>query len=92
MLGSKHPYLAPLTVILSIQENHPAFCCVCFLSNYRHFFGIAATIFIIKHSEVNGWTNRLLLTIGMVLPVVLRLQDDYSSNCSYHFISFCIRS
>lgn len=73
MLGSKHPYLAPLTVILSIQETIQHSAVYAFYRIIGTLFGIAATIFIIKHLEVNGWTIGLLLTMGMVLPVVLRL-------------------
>ncbi len=73
MLGSKHPYLAPLTVILSIQETIQHSAVYAFYRITGTLFGIAVTIFFIKHLEVNGWTIGLLLTMGTVLPVVLRL-------------------
>jgi len=73
MLGSKHPYLAPLTVVLSMQEtvHHSAM-----YSIYRiigTIFGIAITYFIVSHIDVNGWTIGLLLLGGMLIPVILRV-------------------
>lgn len=73
MLGSKHPYLAPLTVILSMQETvqHSAAYAV-----YRiigTIFGITVSVSIISQLEVNGWTIGLLLLGGMLLPVIFRV-------------------
>jgi uncharacterized membrane protein YgaE (UPF0421/DUF939 family) len=73
MLGSKHPYLAPLTVILSVQETIQHSALYTFYRIIGTLFGNTITILIIKHLEVNGWTIGLLLTIGMLLPVVRRL-------------------
>lgn len=73
MFGSKHPYLAPLTVILCMQETvqHSAAYAV-----YRiigTIFGITVSVSIISHLEVNGWTIGLLLLGGMLLPVIFRV-------------------
>jgi len=73
IMGSKHPYLAPLTVILSIQETvqHSALYAI-----YRiigTLFGIGIIIFIMDHLKINGWTISLLLAGGMVIPVILRV-------------------
>ncbi|GAB1798392.1 FUSC family protein [Priestia megaterium] len=73
MLGSKHPYLAPLTVILSIQETIQHSAMYAFYRIVGTLLGISITILVIKHLEVSGWTIGLLLAMGMVLPVVLRL-------------------
>ncbi|WP_176585867.1 FUSC family protein [Priestia megaterium] len=73
LFGSKHPYLAPLTVILSIQETIQHSAMYAFYRIIGTLFGIASIILIIKHLEVNGWTIGLLLAIGMILPVLLRV-------------------
>lgn len=73
MLGSKHPYLAPLTVILSMQETVQHSAVYAFYRIIGTIFGIAVTVFIISHLAVNGWTIGLLLLGGMLLPVILRV-------------------
>lgn len=73
MLGSNHPYLAPLTVILSIQETVQHSTIYAFYRIIGTIFGIAVTIFIISHLAINGWTIGLLLLGGMLLPVILRV-------------------
>ncbi|WP_244525342.1 aromatic acid exporter family protein [Bacillus sp. 166amftsu] len=73
MLGSKHPYLAPLTVILSIQETVQHSAMYAFYRIIGTIFGISVTVFIINHLEVNGWTIGLLLLGGMLLPIILRV-------------------
>ena len=73
MLGSKHPYLAPLTVILSMQETVQHSAMYAFYRIIGTIFGISVTVFIINHLEVNGWKIGLLLFGGMLLPVILRV-------------------
>ncbi|MCM3737972.1 aromatic acid exporter family protein [Bacillus cytotoxicus] len=73
MLGSKHPYLAPLTVILSMQETVQHSAVYAFYRIIGTIFGITVTVFIISYLEVNGWTIGLLLLGGMLLPVILRV-------------------
>ncbi|WP_242220844.1 aromatic acid exporter family protein [Bacillus cereus group sp. BfR-BA-01380] len=73
MLGSEHPYLAPLTVILSMQETVQHSAAYAFYRIIGTIFGISITVFIISHLEVNGWTIGLLLLGGMLLPVILRV-------------------
>ncbi|WP_027409385.1 FUSC family protein [Anoxybacteroides tepidamans] len=73
ILGSKHPYLAPLTVILSMQET------VIYSATYALYriigtvFGVAVTFFIVSHLQVNGWTIGGLLFGGMLIPVIFRV-------------------
>ncbi|MEI4827866.1 FUSC family protein [Bacillus sp. FJAT-53711] len=73
MLGSKHPYLAPLTVILSMQETVQHSATYAFYRIIGTIFGISITVFIVSHLEVNGWTIGLLLLGGMLIPVILRV-------------------
>ncbi|PGZ93299.1 hypothetical protein COE51_23940 [Bacillus pseudomycoides] len=73
MLGSKHPYLAPLTVILSMQETVQHSATYAFYRIIGTIFGISITVFIVSHLEVNGWTIGLLMLGGMLLPVLLRV-------------------
>jgi uncharacterized membrane protein YgaE (UPF0421/DUF939 family) len=73
ILGSKHPYLAPLTVILSMQETVQHSAMYAFYRIIGTVFGVAVTIFIVSHLEVNEWTIGLLLLGGMLLPVILRV-------------------
>ncbi|MDC2867710.1 FUSC family protein [Bacillus sp. BP-3] len=73
MLGSKHPYLAPLTVILSMQETVQHSAVYAFYRIIGTIFGITVSVFIISHLKVSGWTIGLLLLGGMVLPVIFRV-------------------
>ncbi|MGG2015542.1 FUSC family protein [Bacillus sp. S10(2024)] len=73
MLGSKHPYLAPLTVILSMQETVQHSAVYAFYRIIGTIFGITVSVSIISHLEVSGWTIGLLLLGGMVLPVIFRV-------------------
>ncbi|WP_245592167.1 FUSC family protein [Ectobacillus panaciterrae] len=73
MLGSKHPYLAPLTVILSMQETIQHSALYAFYRIIGTIFGVVFTVLIVSHLEVNGWTIGLLLLGGMLLPIILRV-------------------
>lgn len=73
MLGSKHPYLAPLTVILSMQETIQHSAVYALYRIIGTIFGISVTVFIASRLEINGWTIGLLLLGGMLLPVILRV-------------------
>ncbi|KXG08914.1 hypothetical protein AT864_02822 [Anoxybacillus sp. P3H1B] len=73
LLGSKHPYLAPLTVILSMQETVWHSAAYAFYRMIGTVFGVAVTVFIVSRLEVSGWTIGCLLLGGMLLPVILRV-------------------
>ncbi|MEH7463893.1 FUSC family protein [Bacillus thuringiensis] len=73
MFGSKHPYLAPLTVILCMQETVQYSAAYAVYRIIGTIFGITVSVSIISHLEVNGWTIGLLLLGGMLLPVIFRV-------------------
>lgn len=73
MFGSKHPYLAPLTVILCMQETVQYSASYAVYRIIGTIFGITVSVSIISHLEVNGWTIGLLLLGGMLLPVIFRV-------------------
>lgn len=71
--GSKHPYLAPLTVILSIQLTVDKSIQFAWQRILGTIAGVLFTALIVPYLEVNGWSLGLLLFAGILIVTWLKL-------------------
>ncbi|WHY70150.1 FUSC family protein [Fictibacillus enclensis] len=63
-LGSSHPYLAPLSVILTIQSTVDQTVSISVKRVIGTLIGISVTVLIAKFFKVEGWNLGLLILIG----------------------------
>ncbi|SDM74617.1 Aromatic acid exporter family member 1 [Fictibacillus solisalsi] len=63
-LGSNHPYLAPLSVILTIQSSFDQTISISVKRVIGTLIGISVTVLIAKFFKVEGWSLGLLILIG----------------------------
>lgn len=64
LLGSKHPYLAPLSVILCQQTTFNQTVQLSLRRAVGTILGILLTVLIATHIQLNGWFLGLLLLLG----------------------------
>lgn len=64
LLGSKHPYLAPLSVILCQQTTFNRTVQLSLQRIVGTILGILLTVLIATHIQLNGWFLGLLLLLG----------------------------
>ncbi|GKU82618.1 aromatic acid exporter family protein [Niallia sp. NCCP-28] len=64
LLGSHHPYLAPLSVILCLQSTMNQTITLSVKRLIGTVIGIFLTVLIAKKLSVNGWNLGLLILIG----------------------------
>lgn len=61
LLGSKHPYLAPLSVILCIQATTDKTLSIAVQRIIGTIIGIPIVVVIAKHLSITGWNLGLLI-------------------------------
>jgi len=71
--GSKHPYLAPLTVILSIQLTVDKSIQFAWQRILGTIAGVLFTAAIAPYLGLNGWSIGLLLLVGTLIVMWLKL-------------------
>jgi uncharacterized membrane protein YgaE (UPF0421/DUF939 family) len=71
--GSKHPYLAPLTVILSIQVTVDKSIQFAWQRIVGTIAGVLVTATIATYVSLNGWSIGLLLLVGALIAMWLKL-------------------
>ncbi|MFD0675730.1 MULTISPECIES: FUSC family protein [unclassified Paenibacillus] len=71
--GSKHPYLAPLTVILSIQLTVDKSIQFASQRIVGTIAGVLFTVSITPYVGLNGWSIGLLLLVGALIVTWLKL-------------------
>ncbi|RAP26414.1 hypothetical protein C2W64_01957 [Brevibacillus laterosporus] len=71
--GSKHPYLAPLTVILSIQLSVDKSIQFAWQRVLGTIAGVLLTVLIAPIIGLNGWSIGLLLFVGALFVTWLKL-------------------
>lgn len=75
--GSKHPYLASLAVILTVQLTVHMSVQFAWKRVLGTTAGVILTTAIIPYVEVNGWSVGLLLLIGIFIIMWLRLDHSF---------------
>ncbi|MDR4888019.1 aromatic acid exporter family protein [Fredinandcohnia sp. QZ13] len=73
LLGSHHPYLAPLTVILTIQSTMDKTISLSIKRMIGTIIGIFVTVLIAKHLPVEGWVLGVLILLGCYISMYLKL-------------------
>lgn len=75
MLGSEHPYLAPLTVILTIQSSFDKTVGVSLTRLIGTILGILITVLFASHMTINGWRLGILILIGCFIAKYLNFDE-----------------
>lgn len=75
LVGSKHPYLAPLTVILSLQSTIDQSIRYSYHRIIGTVIGVSVTTAIASHLSVNGLTLGLLILGGTFIAKWLKLDE-----------------
>ena len=73
LLGSEHPYLAPLSVILTIQSTMDKTVSLSIKRMIGTIIGILITVLVAGHLPVNGWSLGILILIGCYFSIFLKL-------------------
>ncbi|RKP58345.1 FUSC family protein [Cohnella endophytica] len=73
LAGSKHPYLAPLTAILSIQATVDKSIQFAWQRVLATLAGVLFTVFLAPYVGTNGWSIGLLLLVGMLIVTWMKL-------------------
>ncbi|MBB6447112.1 FUSC family protein [Bacillus benzoevorans] len=73
LLGSDHPYLAPLSVILTIQSTMDKTVSLSIKRMMGTIIGIFVTLLIAKHLPVSGWSLGILILLGCYISIYLKL-------------------
>ena len=73
LLGSDHPYLAPLSVILTIQSTVDKTVSLSIKRLIGTVIGILVTVLIAKHFTVSGWSLGILILLGCYISIYLKL-------------------
>lgn len=73
LFGSDHPYLAPLSVILTLQSTMDKTVSLSIKRVMGTIIGIVVTVLIASHMTVNGWNLGLLILLGCFVAKYLKL-------------------
>ncbi|KRF13543.1 hypothetical protein ASG93_13545 [Paenibacillus sp. Soil787] len=74
-VGSNHPYLAPLTVILCIQITVSKSIQFAWQRVYGTIVGVALTSILAPYLGLTGWSIGLMILLGSVIVKLLRLDN-----------------
>ncbi|UUZ90044.1 aromatic acid exporter family protein [Paenibacillus sp. P25] len=74
LAGSKHPYLAPLTVVLSVQLTVDQSVRFAWRRIVGTIAGVLFTIVLMPYVGLSGWGIGLLLLAGMLIVTWLKLE------------------
>jgi len=75
LVGSDHPYLAPLSVILCLQTTINQSIRFSFHRIVGTAIGVLLTAYLVSHLHMNGWILGLLLLGGTYIAKWLRLNE-----------------
>lgn len=75
LIGSHHPYLAPLTVVLCMQNTIDQSIKHSFQRIAGTVIGIILTAYIASYLEMNGWSLALLILGGTLIVRWLRFDE-----------------
>lgn len=75
LLGSKHPYLAPLSVILCIQATTDKTLSIAVQRIIGTIIGIPIVVVIAKHLSITGWNLGILILLGGYISKWLKLDQ-----------------
>ncbi|PLT33545.1 hypothetical protein CUU64_13110 [Bacillus sp. V5-8f] len=64
LFGSKHPYLAPLSIILCLQNTVNKTIKLAIRRIIGTVIGVSVSVIIASHMSVHGWTLGLMILIG----------------------------
>ena len=73
LFGSDHPYLAPLSVILTIQSTVDKTVSLSIKRMVGTIIGILVTVLIAGHLTINGWSLGILILLGCYFSIWLKL-------------------
>ncbi len=73
LMGSYHPYLAPLSVILSLQSTEEKTISLSIKRLIGTIIGILVTVLIASNMKINGWNLGLLILLGCYVAKYLKL-------------------
>lgn len=73
LLGSDHPYLAPLSVILTIQSTVDKTVSLSIKRLIGTIIGILVTVLIARHVTISSWSLGLLILLGCYISIYLKL-------------------
>ncbi|MGG0174902.1 FUSC family protein [Gottfriedia acidiceleris] len=73
LFGSSHPYLGPVSLILTIQSTMDKTISLSIKRVIGTMIGIVVTVIIASYLKVNGWTLGLLILIGTYIAKYLKL-------------------
>ncbi|MEH7176975.1 FUSC family protein [Neobacillus vireti] len=74
LLGSDHPYLSPLSVILTIQSTMDKTVSLSIKRMIGTIIGILVTVLIAGHLNINGWNLGILILLGCYISIYLKLE------------------
>ncbi|MFE4898471.1 FUSC family protein [Peribacillus butanolivorans] len=72
LLGSDHPYLAPLSVILCLQSTIDTTVQRSIQRVIGTMIGISLIVLIARHMSINGWNLGLLILLGCYITQWLK--------------------
>lgn len=73
LLGSHHPYLSPLSVILTIQSTMDKTINLSIKRMMGTIIGLLVTVFIARHLPIEGWSLGILILLGCYVSMFLKL-------------------
>jgi uncharacterized membrane protein YgaE (UPF0421/DUF939 family) len=73
LFGSDHPYLAPLSVILTIQSTVDKTVSLSIKRMIGTVIGILVTVLIARHFTISGWSLGVLILLGCYISIYLKL-------------------
>ncbi|MGJ7913767.1 FUSC family protein [Neobacillus sp. LXY-1] len=73
LLGSHHPYLSPLSVILTIQSTMDKTISLSIKRMMGTIIGLIVTVFIARHLPIEGWSLGILILLGCYISMFLKL-------------------
>ncbi|WP_419955069.1 FUSC family protein [Neobacillus niacini] len=73
LLGSHHPYLSPLSVILTIQSTMDKTISLSIKRMMGTIIGLIVTVFIARHLPIEGWSLGILILLGCYVSMFLKL-------------------
>ncbi|MGG3890164.1 FUSC family protein [Metabacillus fastidiosus] len=73
LLGSAHPYLAPLSVILSLQSTMDETVLLSLKRVIGTIIGILVTVLIASKMTISGWNLGLVILFGCFIAKYLKL-------------------
>lgn len=71
LFGSKHPYLAPISLILCLQATIVKSIRFSFARIGGTIIGVGAVVLLASKLHANGWTIALIMLISLVFPLIL---------------------